>query len=168
MSRSGAGVLFNARVGWRRPATTAAAAALCVLLGALAGCTGAATPAATATITASGAWIRVAPTTDTPTAAYLVISNAGSQPDALLGVTSTAATTIQIHETSMGSGGMTGMHPVERIEVPAGGTVRLEPGGFHLMVMGLKNPLAAGGKVDLDLLFEHAGHVVVQADVRAG
>ena len=155
-------------LGRRRFTTTPAVIALCVLLGVLAGCTGAATPTATGTISANGAWIRVAPTTDTPTAAYLVIANSGSQPDALLGVTSTAATTIEIHETSMDSGGMAGMHPVERIEVPAGGTARLEPGGFHLMVMGLKNPLAAGGKVDLDLLFEHAGHVVVQADVRAG
>ena len=75
---------------------------------------------------------------------------------------------VEIHETTTDMNGMTGMSPIARLPVPAGGTARLEPGGFHLMMTGLKGPLAAGATVELDLVFEHAGRVVVQAEVRAG
>jgi copper(I)-binding protein len=54
------------------------------------------------------------------------------------------------------------------LEVPAGGTVTLAPGGYHLMIMGLTKTLEVGGKLELDLVFEHAGKVVVQAEVRQG
>lgn len=64
--------------------------------------------------------------------------------------------------------GMTGMQPVDRIEIPAGGTVRLEPGGYHLMLMDLTEMPAVGSTVELTLTFETAGDVVVQAEVRAG
>jgi copper(I)-binding protein len=137
------------------------------LLGATAACTSGATPLA-ATVTVSGAWVRVAATTGAPTAAYLVIANPGGQADALLSVSTPAASAVEIHQTSTDMNGMTGMAAIPRLEVPAGGTVQLAPGGFHLMVTGLKAPLTAGGTIELDLVFEHAGRVVVQADVRAG
>jgi hypothetical protein len=75
---------------------------------------------------------------------------------------------VELHETSTDASGMTGMHPVARIEVPAGGEVKLQPGGFHLMLMSLTKPLAVGDKVEIDLVFEHAGRIVVQAEVRSG
>lgn len=141
---------------------------LAAFVGAAVGCTGGATPAPSAGVTVTEAWVRVAATTGTPTAAYLVIANPGGQADALLSVSTPAASGVEMHETSTDMNGMTGMHPIARLEVPAGATVRLEPGGFHLMVTGLKAPLAVGGTIELDLVFEHAGRVVVQADVRAG
>ena len=64
--------------------------------------------------------------------------------------------------------GMAGMKPVDRVAVGAGATVRLEPGGYHLMIMRLSKTLAAGDTVELDLTFEHMGRVVVQAEVRQG
>jgi hypothetical protein len=130
------------------------------IAGALGACSTAATPAPTAaaSVTVSGAWVRVAATTGAPTAAYLVIANAGAQ----------AATMVEIHETKTDMSGMTGMSPIDRLPIPAGGTATLQPGGFHLMLTGLKAPLAAGATVELDLVFEHAGKVVVQAEVRAG
>jgi len=63
---------------------------------------------------------------------------------------------------------MTGMHPIDRLEIPPGGTVSLEPGGYHLMLMGVGAELKVGGKIELRLEFEKAGTVVVQAEVRGG
>jgi hypothetical protein len=105
---------------------------------------------------------------DRPAAGYLVITNASAQADALLRVTSPAATSVELHETMTDSSGMTGMHPVERLEVAAGATVKLEPGGYHLMLMGLGDAVKVGDTIELDLVFEHAGTVAVQAQVRAG
>ena len=63
-------------------------------------------------------------------------------------------------------GGMMTMSPVDQIPVPAGGTAVLEPGGFHIMMMGLAAPLEPGTTVEVTLTFENAGEVVVSADVR--
>ena len=119
------------------------------------------------TVTVSDPWVRPAPTTDSTTAGYMTITNRGSTDDALLSATSPVASDVELHETSMDSG-MAGMKPVDRVSVTAGGTVKLEPGGYHLMLMGLSKTLAVGDSVDLELTFEHMGRVVVQAEVRQG
>jgi copper(I)-binding protein len=118
--------------------------------------------------TVSDAWVRRSTAMDKPTAAYFVISNPGDTVDALVGASSPAAASVEIHETSTDASGMTGMHPIERIEIPAGGTVTLEPGGYHLMLMGLTGQLASGDTVELELDFEKAGAVSVEAPVREG
>jgi periplasmic copper chaperone A len=63
---------------------------------------------------------------------------------------------------------MTGMHHAPSIAIPASGTVVLEPGGFHVMLDGLRRDLVAGETVELELTFERAGPVTVDALVRAG
>lgn len=113
------------------------------------------------------AWARPAPAGG-DTAAYLTITVAPGQADALLSASSPGASMVELHEVSTDAAGMTGMHPVKQIDIQAGGTVRLEPGGFHLMIMGLTSELAVGGTLELDLVFEHAGKVVVQAEIRQG
>ncbi|MFZ5854179.1 MAG: copper chaperone PCu(A)C [Chloroflexota bacterium] len=118
--------------------------------------------------TISDAWVRPAMGPDRPAAAYLVITNRSNQADALLSVSIPGASSVEIHETTTDASGMMGMHPISRLEVPAGGTVKLEPGGYHLMIMGLTTPLEVGSKVKLELVFERAGTVVVEADVRQG
>jgi hypothetical protein len=123
---------------------------------------------AAAAPTISDAWVRPPAGMDKPAAAYMVITNSAGQADALLSVSTPAASSVEIHETSTDASGMTGMHPIARLDVPAGGTVKLAPGGYHLMIMGLTTPLEVGGKLELDLVFEHAGKVVVQAEVRQG
>jgi copper(I)-binding protein len=110
-------------------------------------------------------WARSAPAGGN-SAAYLTITGAAGQADALLSASSPVADMVQVHEVSTDTSGMTGMHPIDRLEVPAGATVTLEPGGYHLMIMGLKRELNAGGTIELDLVFEHAGKVVVQAEIR--
>lgn len=115
----------------------------------------------------SGAWVRPPQGMDRPAAGYLVITG-GTQADALLSVSSPVAGSVEMHETTTDASGMTGMHPVSRIEVPAGGTVALQPGGYHLMFMGVTGTIEVGGKVQIDLTFEKAGKITVQAEVKQG
>lgn len=68
--------------------------------------------------------------------------------------------------TAMGGSGMMTMAEVAKIPVAAGTTVALEPGGYHIMLMELAEPLALGEKVKVTLTFEKAGDVVVEAEVR--
>ncbi len=115
----------------------------------------------------SGAWARSAPAAG-QSAAYFIVSNPSATADALLSVSSPDVGMVELHETSMDGSGMAGMHPVERVEIPAGGSVEFKPGSYHLMLMHLPAELAAGTTIELDLVFEHAGKVVVKAEVRKG
>jgi copper(I)-binding protein len=101
-------------------------------------------------------------------AAYFTITNTSTAAEALLSATSPAASTVEVHETSIDGSGVAAMHPVDKVDIPAGESVVLKPGSYHLMLMGLKGELAVGQTVELDLVFEHAGKVVVQAEVRQG
>ena len=129
---------------------------------AVAGCS-----SAVAAPTIAQAWARPGPAGGN-SAAYLTITGAAGQADALLSASSPAAGMVQLHEVSTDASGMTGMHQIDRLDIPAGAAVTLEPGGHHLMIMGLKSDLAVGGAIELDLVFEHAGKVVVQAEIRQG
>ena len=114
----------------------------------------------------SGAWVRV-PTSPDTTAAYLTIVNGTNADDTLVGVSTAAAASAGLHRTTTDSSGMTGMQMTDSVHVPAGGTVSLAPGGYHIMLMGLTGDLIAGGTIELVLAFEHAGVVKVTAEVRA-
>lgn len=119
-------------------------------------------------LTITDPWVRPPQGMDRPAAGYMVIVG-GNAGDALLGVTSPAATMVEVHETTTDASGMTGMHPIERLEIPAGETVTLQPGGYHLMLMGVaEGAIEVGKTVELRLTFEDLGEIVVQAEVRAG
>jgi hypothetical protein len=143
-----------------------AAFALVLSLAACSSGAATASPAAAAP-TVTAAWVRPPQGMDRPAAGYLVITG-GSQADALLGATSPAAGTVELHETSMDSSGMTGMHPISRLEIPAGATVTLQPGGYHLMLMEPTGEITVGSTVQLELTFEKAGKITVQAEVKQG
>jgi copper(I)-binding protein len=115
--------------------------------------------------TVSDAWVRPPMGADRPAAGYLTITG-GSAADALIGASSPISMDVQVHETTQSADGM-GMQEVERIEIAAGATVMLEPGGYHIMFM-LPDPegLTVGGTVEITLTFEHAGDVVVSAEVQ--
>ena len=155
-----------------RPSLRRGLALLAVLvLGAgLTGCGTASTPTPSAAMpTIEGARIRPPVAPGAPGAAYLTIRNPGSVSDVLVGVSSPAAESVELHETSMDSSGMTGMHPIDRLEIPAGGSVTLQEGGYHLMLMGIDwNTIVAGSTIELSLEFERAGKVTVQAQVPQG
>jgi copper(I)-binding protein len=98
-------------------------------------------------------------------AAYMVIRNTGTEDDALIGASSDIAMTTEVHESYM-EGETMMMRRVDRIEVPAGGEVVLQPGGYHVMFIDLKEPLQPGTSVEITLQFEKAGEIAVQAEVR--
>jgi len=140
-----------------------------ILAGATAACgTGAsASPTGLASPTISDAWVRLPDPMADLTAAYLTVTG-GRDADAIVAVTSPIATDASLHRTSTDASGMTGMQAVDRIDVPAGATVQLAPGGYHVMLEGLTGTLAVGQTVQLTLTFEHAGAITVQAVVRQG
>jgi periplasmic copper chaperone A len=124
----------------------------------------AATAVGSAAISVSGAWLRMPATMDTPAAGYLVVRNSGSD-DRLMGAATDLATQVEMHQTTM-SGGMMQMAPVKFITIPAGGQAELKPGGYHLMLIGLKRTLKTGEQATLNLTFERAGLLFVAAQVR--
>jgi periplasmic copper chaperone A len=97
-------------------------------------------------------------------AVYMTLSNQGAAPDKLLQITTDSAASAEVHESAEKDGVAT-MRPIESLEIPAGGSVELKPGGYHIMLMGLKAPLKKGGMIMLKLKFEHAGLVDVMAHV---
>lgn len=90
------------------------------------------------------------------TALYLDISNQGTTDDELLGVSTTLATRAELHR-QVDHGGTTTMEEVTALAIPAGGKVAMRPGGYHVMLLGLKHPIASGETVPLELEFRHAG-----------
>jgi copper(I)-binding protein len=119
------------------------------------------------TLTVTGAWARPSMTMALAGAAYLTITNGSDKPDTLLGVTTPAAKSPELHQTTADASGMMAMHPVDKLDVPAGQTVKLEPGGYHIMLIGLTAELVAGSTIELTLQFEKAGAITVTAEVRA-
>lgn len=102
-------------------------------------------------------------------AAYFTVVNPGSEADRLLRVETAAARVAETHE-SVDEGGMMRMvaRP-EGFEVPAGGTLELQPGGKHVMLMETRPAADAAGRIPLTLVFERAGRIEVQASlVEAG
>ncbi len=98
-------------------------------------------------------------------AVYLTIANAGDADDVLTGATCDLAGTTEIHRTAM-EGGMMRMGPAGSIVIPAGGSVAFQPGGYHIMLMELKQDLSAGMLVPVTLQFEGAGALTIEATVR--
>lgn len=118
--------------------------------------------------TVSGAWVRPPMGPDRPAAGYMTIVG-GSEADALLSAASPVSMDVQVHETIADASGMAGMHAIDRIDIAAGATVKLEPGGYHIMFMMPDTAaIVVGETVEITLTFEKAGEVVVQAEVREG
>ena len=99
-------------------------------------------------------------------AAYLTIRNRGAADDRLLGAEFAGARRVEIHETRVSAEGLATMRPVESIAIRAGGEVQLEPGGMHVMLMGLESSLISGDTVRLSLEFATSGTRTVAAEVR--
>jgi copper(I)-binding protein len=112
-------------------------------------------------------WTRATPPTAQAGGGFLVITNMGNTPDRLIAAKSGAAERVEIHEMKM-DGSIMRMRAVEKgIDIPAGGTVDLKPGGLHVMFTGLKAPFAKDAKVPLTLVFEKAGSVDIELPVEA-
>ncbi|WP_051661031.1 copper chaperone PCu(A)C [Bosea sp. 117] len=107
-------------------------------------------------------WARMTPAGAKVGGGYLTVANAGDAPDRLVGVTAEVADHVEIHEMSVKDGVMTMRMLPDGVEVPAKGEVKFAPGGYHLMLMGLKQPLKQGERVKGTLTFTKAGTVAVE------
>jgi copper(I)-binding protein len=113
-------------------------------------------------------WARPTPPTAQNAALYMEIRNSGAQPDILAGVKTTLAATAEMHAT-LDEDGVMKMRRVENgVEVPAGGSVKFEPAGFHVMLIGLKEPLKEGARHPVTLVFQKAGEIAVEIAVEKG
>ena len=97
---------------------------------------------------------------------FLVIRNTGTTPDRLVSGTTPVAGRLELH-THIRDGDVMRMRPVADIPVPANGEVTLQPGGLHLMLIGLTRPMNDGQTIPVTLRFEQAGEVTVQLAVQA-
>jgi copper(I)-binding protein len=146
-------------------------------------------------LSVSAAWARTSPMSVSVGAVYMTISSDTSDELVSASVDASIAARAEIHETvsvglpgepgadasmsgdstsdatmsSDSTGGMSDqmtMQPIESLAIPAGGTVELSPGGYHIMLFDLAAPLEVGKKFDITLTFATAGTVVVSVEVR--
>ena len=123
------------------------------------------------TITVTDAWVRATPPGTTTSAVYLTLTNGTGTDDALVWVSTPAAGMAEIHQVSAASaapaestgmgGAMMGMHPIEKLPLPAGGSVKLEPGSFHIMLIDVKEPLKEGATIEVTLNFEKTAPITL-------
>jgi copper(I)-binding protein len=112
-------------------------------------------------------WSRATPKGAKVAGGFMKLINTGSEPDRLIGGSTTAAGKFEIHETAMENGVMK-MRPLPKgIEVKPGQTVELKPGSYHLMFVGVTVPFEQGKRVKGTLQFEKAGTVEVEYAVEA-
>jgi len=117
------------------------------------------------TIQVGKPWMRATPKGAAVAGAYLTISNKGTAPDRLVGGSSAAAGRFEVHSMVMEQG-VAKMRPVEGgLEIKPGETVELKPGSFHIMLLGLKQPIERGQKVKATLEFANAGKVDIEYEV---
>src|SRR6266853_6341184 len=111
------------------------------------------------------AWSRATPGGAKVAGGYLTIENKGSTPDRLIGGSADVADKVQVHEMATNNGVMT-MRPLDKgLVIEPGKTVKLAPGGYHLMMLELKGALKQGDKLPVTLEFEKAGKVNLSLEV---
>ncbi len=115
-------------------------------------------------VVVSDAYARITPTGSG--GAFLVIHNHAGEADRLVAVGTPVARKAELHITEMEEGVMRMRH-VDAVDVPAGETTALKPGGPHIMLFGVPGGLKAGDTIDITLSFERAGDVTVSAEIRA-
>lgn len=116
-------------------------------------------------LTVTSAWARATPPGAAMGVIYFRIDNGSTKSDRLLKLRTSVATGAGIHRTEIVEG-IARMREVAVLHVASGEKVEFAPGGLHVMLMGLKKPLVAGQKFELELLFEVAGPRRVMVSIR--
>jgi copper(I)-binding protein len=98
--------------------------------------------------------------------AFMSIENRGKEADRLVSASSPVAGLVEIHEMAM-DGGMMKMRAIKGVDVKPGATVELQPGGYHVMLEDLKQPLKQGDQIPVSLTFEKAGVIEIKVHVEA-
>ena len=122
-------------------------------------------PAFAGELAVTNAWSRSTPPGVTVGVAYFTLKNDTGKSDRLLKITTPVASKVQVHRTEI-LDGMARMREVAVLHIDEGQTVEFAPNGMHLMLMGLKQPLAAGRTFEIELLFEVAGPRNVKVAIR--
>ncbi len=110
-------------------------------------------------------WVREAPPLSKVLAAYLVVENKGKQNRMLNGASSPAFERVEMHKTEVRDG-VANMLRQDKLEIPTGGRLAFESGGYHLMLIGPLKPLHTGDRIELSLSFKNGELIKVNADVR--
>ena len=103
----------------------------------------------------------------TNSAAYFMIMNDGDEADTLIGASSEVASSTEMHETRI-ENDVAQMAPVQRVDVPAHGSIEFRPGGYHVMLVGLNQDLIVGDTLKLTLQFEKSGEVTLDVPIQQG
>lgn len=99
---------------------------------------------------------------------YMTITNGGDSADRLMAVKAEGFGKVMLHESREDENGVARMHHLDGIDIPAGETVTLQPGGLHVMFMGLGgDALDVGETIPATLVFEKAGELEIRFDVEA-
>ncbi|MEL7727964.1 copper chaperone PCu(A)C [Citromicrobium bathyomarinum] len=122
--------------------------------------------AAMSEIAITGAWSRETAEGQNAGGAFMTIANSGSADDRLTGGSTSVAGDVQIHTVDMTDGVMRMRELEDGLDVPAGGSVTLRPGSFHIMLMQLDQPLQQGETVPVTLTFEKAGPVEIELAIQ--
>ena len=127
---------------------------------------GAGTSAAKGGLEVGQAWARASIGAARSGVVYLGVMNRGTAADRLIGAETPVAKKAALH-AHIEDDGVMKMRPVDGVELPAGGGTVLEPGGMHIMLMGLKAPLAEDARFPLTLIFERTGPLEVEVTVKS-
>ncbi|MCW8880804.1 MAG: copper chaperone PCu(A)C [Sedimenticola sp.] len=112
----------------------------------------------------SDAYVRAVPPGQPNSASFMVLSNHSAEDLVLVGAESDVAKAVELHSHTM-KDGMMRMRQVEKIDLPAGETVQLQPGGLHVMVIGLQQKLVPGEKIDMALVFSDGSKLDLKVPV---
>jgi copper(I)-binding protein len=118
-----------------------------------------------AELTVTDGWIRALPAS-VPSGGYFTLHNGSSSAVTLTGASSPACGMLMLHQTE-NMGGMSNMQDVSSVNVPAGGTVKFAPGGYHLMCMDATKAIQPGKTVPVTLNFANGTKIVSTFAVRA-
>ena len=144
---------------------TYARAALVVLLLPVAACQRASTRRP-ATFEIQDAWVRAIPDSGGTTAGYIRLVNGTSHRIVVSRFVSDAATAVELHETTIARNGESRMAMLDSVAIPAGDTLSMQPGGYHLMVIGTVRPLIAGTNIRIAMHLSDGSIVSTSARVK--
>lgn len=117
-------------------------------------------------LSVTDAWVRLSPVASNPSAGYFTVKG-GPQDVQLIGVSSSVAIRAEMHETMTGMQGMASMKPIQSVPIPAGGEVKFEPGGRHVMFWNVNPGVKPPRRMPLVFSFSDGTRLEVAAQTVA-